>query len=505
MPSEHSPVPIKLAILAMGGEGGGVLADWVVATAEQAGFYAQTTSVPGVAQRTGATIYYVEILPVQRASGREPVLGLMPVPGDVDVVLASELMESARAVQRGLVTPDKTLLITSANRVYAMPEKMAMGDGRQDPQALLETGRKAACQFVCHDFAALAAKHGSVISASLLGVLAASGVLPLPREAFEATIQRSGVGVKASLAAFAAGYQAWSAPEDTSQLATKTAVSLPLDPRLTDLDAQMRHMFPAPVHAVLSAGISRTADYQDPAYARQYLELLQPFVALETDPSCRLLEAVARHLALWMTYEDTVRVAELKIRRSRFDRVRAEHGVQETQLVQINEFFHPRLEEIADTLPVALANRLNRTGWARRLVERYTRKGRIIHSNRLGGFLLLYAVASLRGIRRRSSRYVREHAEIARWLQQISQLASSRYDLACEVANCQNLIKGYGDTHARGMRNYTMLLGALPHLEHESDAARKLADLRQTALSDDQGKALEAQLAAMRVPGFSVS
>ncbi|WJJ94619.1 indolepyruvate oxidoreductase subunit beta family protein [Neopusillimonas aromaticivorans] len=522
MRSDQQPVPIKIAILAMGGEGGGVLADWVVSTAEKAGFYAQTTSVPGVAQRTGATIYYVEILPVQRSTGQQPVLGLMPVPGDVDVVLASELMESARAVQRGLVTPDKTLLITSSNRVYAMPEKMAMGDGRQDSEALLTTGRQAARQYVCHDFAALAAKHGSVISASLFGVLAASGVLPLPREAFEATIRQSGVGVNASLAAFEAGYGAWSAPasEASAALASGVAPASPsaapdqgqqqhrvqaaLDPRLAGLEAQMSQAFPSDVHAVVSAGIARTADYQDPAYARQYLAFLQPVVVLDTDPGrkYRLLETVARHLALWMTYEDTVRVAELKIRRTRFDRVRAEHGVQSAQLVQVNEFFHPRLEEIADTLPTGMANRLLRTGWMRGLVQRHTRKGRVIHSNRLGGFLMLYLVASLRGIRRRSLRYAREHAEMARWLEQIIRLAPDHYDLACEVAACQNLVKGYGDTHARGLRSFQMLMGALPHLERHDSPALQLAGLRQAALADDKGNTLETQLAAMNVPGF---
>ena len=128
--SREVPIkPIKIAILAMGGEGGGVLADWIVDAAEVQGYYALSTSVPGVAQRTGATIYYVEVLPMAREAGRTPVFSLMPTPGDVDVVIASELMESARAVQRGLVTPDKTTLITSSHRVYAMPEKMAMGDG----------------------------------------------------------------------------------------------------------------------------------------------------------------------------------------------------------------------------------------------------------------------------------------------------------------------------------------------------------------------------------------
>ena len=126
--------PITIAVLALGGEGGGVLADWIVDLAQHGGYLAQTTSVPGVAQRTGATIYYVELFPkiAAQAAGREPVLALLPMPGDVDVVLASELMEAARAVERGFVTPDKTLLVASTHRVFAMTEKIALADGRAD-------------------------------------------------------------------------------------------------------------------------------------------------------------------------------------------------------------------------------------------------------------------------------------------------------------------------------------------------------------------------------------
>ena len=112
----------------MGGEGGGVLADWIVDMGEANGYFAQTTSVPGVAQRTGATIYYVELYPVAQAQvdGGQPVLALMPLPGDVDIVLASELMEAGRAVQRGLVTRDRTTFIASTHRVYSIAEKSAM-------------------------------------------------------------------------------------------------------------------------------------------------------------------------------------------------------------------------------------------------------------------------------------------------------------------------------------------------------------------------------------------
>src|SRR5665213_2316268 len=132
------PKPITIAILAMGGEGGGVLSDWIVDLAQHHGFLAQTTSVPGVAQRTGTTVYYVELFAGQLAEGdeRRPVLALMPVPGEVDIVVASELMEAGRAVQRGFVSADRTALVFSTHRVYSMSERTAMGDGRVDAAAL---------------------------------------------------------------------------------------------------------------------------------------------------------------------------------------------------------------------------------------------------------------------------------------------------------------------------------------------------------------------------------
>jgi len=141
----HPGTPIKIAILAMGGQGGGVLADWIVEMAEAAGWWAQTTSVPGVAQRTGATIYYLELLPesAARAAGKPPTLAMMPTPGDVDLVVAAELMEAGRAMQRGLVAPDRTTLITSSHRSFAVGEKAALGNGIADPNKVIDAGRSS--------------------------------------------------------------------------------------------------------------------------------------------------------------------------------------------------------------------------------------------------------------------------------------------------------------------------------------------------------------------------
>lgn len=494
----QAPRAITIAILAMGGEGGGVLADWIVDLAEHSGYYAQTTSVPGVAQRTGSTIYYIEIFPEEavRAAGKEPVLAMMPVPGELDIVLASEMMEAGRAIQRGLVTPDRTTLIASTNRVYSMAEKTAIGDGRVDDARIIEAGAAAAKVFVQDDFARMAEDSRSVISASLLGALAGTGALPFSRAQFEDAIQKGGVGVEASLAAFGAGFKA--ATELHSAKTSKNqAAKLQVGPRLQTLAARIENKFPPASHTILFAGIERLADFQDEAYAADFLDGLEPIRDLDAQYGgghFALLCETGRYLALWMSYEDAARVADLKIRRTRFERVHKDARVDEAQLLQINEFLHPRVQEIADMLPAGLGQWLLNTGWARRLVERFTQKGKIVQTTSLSGFLQLYAVAGSRHWRRKSLRFQKEHQQINDWLAHIPALAQENYALALEFAECPRMVKGYGDTHLRGKQSFDSLMRVLPKLRHMDDAAGWLKKLREAALADDTGQKLAEAL-----------
>jgi indolepyruvate ferredoxin oxidoreductase beta subunit len=506
--------PITIAILAMGGEGGGVLADWIIDLAESNHYIAQLTSVPGVAQRTGATIYYLEIYP--RAgitdAAHEPVLALMPVPGDVDIVIASELMEAGRAIQRGLITPDRTTLVASINRVFSMTERVAMTDGRVDAEKLVEACRAAAKTMHAFDMAAIAEAMGSVISAVLFGAIAGAGVLPFPRQAFEGAIRRGGVGIKASLAAFTAGFEATTAGvvtvrapattmppptldgQDSDETPTKGSPHNPIPAELS----QRAEAFPLSARAVIRAGIERTADYQGLAYANLYLDRLAPVAA--ADREGRLTAETARQLALGMAYEDTIRVAELKIRPSRFERVRAEVRVNDDQILEIAEFMHPRTQEIADTLPAPLGRFVMRTGWVKSLLDRMTRKGRTVKTSSLRGFLLLYMVASFKPLRPRSLRYQVEQRYLKDWLATVLRVAAANYDLAVEVAAARNLVKGYGDTHERGRARFDTLMGLLPSLSQRADGAAQLAALRKAANADDTGAALNAAIAALKEP-----
>lgn len=507
-PAQSQSHAITIAILAMGGEGGGVLADWLVDLAEHNGFVAQTTSVPGVAQRTGATIYYLEMFnKAMIPDGREPVFALSPFPGHVDIVLASELMEAGRALQRGLVNSERTTLITSSHRVYSMTERIAMGDGRMDSEKLLAGAKAAAHQFIAADFSTMAESFGSLIGPALYGALAASGQLPFTREQFEATIQRGGIGVSSSLQAFGAAFQeaqrqlsggASSAPEPQG---AKHSHLPAVGPRLQALAQKIQSEFRPAAQAHLLAGIERMTDYQSEVYAALYLDRLKPInqQAPSNDEGDDLVSEAARHLALWMSYEDTVRVADLKIRRSRFERVSHEVKQSTDQFLDIHEFLHPRVEEIADTLPVSLGNWLLKTTWARQLLGRFTQKGRIVKTTSLRGYLLLYFIASLRVTRPYSLRFFHEQERINAWLTCITHLIHTNVKLALQVVKAQQLVKGYGDTHNRGWRNFQRLITALPLFQNEPDAADKLQQLQKIALNDDSEQEL---LTSLRTQGL---
>jgi indolepyruvate ferredoxin oxidoreductase beta subunit len=458
---------------------------------------AQTTSVPGVAQRTGATIYYVELYPQAQAEadGGRPVLALMPLPGDVDVVLASELMEAGRAVQRGLVTRDRTTLVASTHRVYSIAEKSAMGDGRVDSTQLLAHADKAAKRFIRFDMAQAAEDAGSVISAVLFGALAGAGVLPFSRAQFEATIERGGVGVKPSLKAFGAAFvRAQGAAVEEAPIDLPAAAPQPKHPAVRALVERVQRDFPAAVHPVLLEGVRRLIDYQDLAYAGLYLDRAAAIAALPSQDEHRLLRETARHLALWMSYEDTARVAALKTRSSRFERVRGEAGVKEGQVLAINEYMHPRLQEICETLPAGIGRWLMNSSLPRRLVERLTQKGRVIQTSSLHGYLMLSIVAAMKRWRRSTLRYAEENRRIEEWLQRIAATAASHPELAVEVAQCQRLVKGYSDTHERGLRNYDTLMAAFQRAG-AALAPATLRELRDAALADEHGHKLRALLA----------
>ena len=163
--------------------------------------------LPGVAQRTGTTVYYLEMSAPPRAPERRPVFALMPVSGRCR---SRRRRRADRSGPRGgsrLVTPERTTVVASTHRIYGITEKSAMGDGIVDGNAVFAALHARSKRLIGFDMQALAEEHRSVISSILFGAIAASGVLPFPRALYEQAITQSGVAVQSNLAGFAAGFE----------------------------------------------------------------------------------------------------------------------------------------------------------------------------------------------------------------------------------------------------------------------------------------------------------
>jgi indolepyruvate ferredoxin oxidoreductase alpha subunit len=498
--------PLTVLIAALGGEGGGVLTDWIVAAAASQNFPVQSTSIPGVAQRTGATTYHIEFVPAANAGGSgrgKPILALAPGIGDVDLVVASELMEAGRAVAGGYVTPDRTTTIASTSRSYLVVEKMAMADGRYDQERLIAAVEKNSQQSLLLDLEAIARRSGAMISAVMLGAIAGAGALPIPAAAFEDAIRADGKAVDANLRGFRAGLAAAQGGAQVASFPGKRTQSAAAS--LADPEREIAAM-PAPARAFMTEGVRRLAAYQDLAYARRYLDRLVAIRDADAAAGAggKLLAETARHLALRMSYEDVIRVAQAKIDPARVDRITAGMGVKPGQPFAVTEFLKPGVDEFCSILPPRLASRVLA------LAERHpaiaaAHWGMEINTASIFGYLRFYILAKLRRFRPRTYRFAEEQRAIEAWLRLIAQAAPLSIELAMEIAECARLIKGYGDTHKRGIGNYRMIVAqvvepALAGLIPLRQAADAVASARTAALLDPEGEALSKCLAQLSSP-----
>lgn len=263
-------------------------------------------------------------------------------------------------------------------------------------------------------------------------------------------------------------------------------------PALADRIARL----PLAVQKFAAEGIKRLVDYQGVAYARLYLDRLDTVAKLGDDA---LTNETARHLALRMSFEDVIRVAQLKLKPERFAAIEREQRVKPGQPYTVAEFLKPGVEEIASLLPPAMARRVialcERRGWTEKLHLAMT-----VQSNRIGGYLKLRMLAGLRGWRPHSARYVEEQARIEDWLDLIRRAAALDMNLAREIVDCARLIKGYGDTFKRGAGNFDrirerVILPALEHLIAPAVATDALVQARTAALADPEGQSLGDMLA----------
>ena len=416
-----------------------MLSEWLSEAAYLAGYPAQATSIPGVAQRTGATTYYLELFPERDPAG-DPVFCLFPSAGDVDLVSALEPMEAARALQNGYVGPGTTV-ITARDRIYGIGEKIVAGDGIVAKGAALDALANASKRLITFQ---LDSTQGTQANALLFGAISASGVLPLTADHCRRAIERVGISPGANLASFERGLRIASESGNGVSRAENTPQPSPATLGV-DLAA-----FPKEHRALIAHALVRLVDYQGEAYKVRYLKHLATVADVDhpgTGNDGKLTSTVARRLAAWMTFEDVIRVAQLKTRPGRLARIRAELEAKPDEPVEIQDYLKPGWDELRGILPKRLGQALPAAIAGRR------RRGiaLTLPTSRPWGYAALRMIAALRPWRPHTTRYFEEHRAIEAWIGAIVATAPRDYELACRLAELAALARGYGDVRARGL------------------------------------------------------
>jgi indolepyruvate ferredoxin oxidoreductase beta subunit len=245
------------------------------------------------------------------------------------------------------------------------------------------------------------------------------------------------------------------------------------------------------------AGLKKVVEFQDLAYARAYLDRVEAVLAADRAPFDLTREAT-KYIANAMAYDDIIRVADQKTKLGRLARIGREMGAKDKNVMQVTEFLHPRAEELVSLLPARMG-----AAWAANpkrmaLIDRLFNKGRRLRTDSLRGFLMLHVMGGLKGWRPRTLRHAKEVAHLNRWLETAMGYLPHNYDLAVEVMRCRRLVKGYSDTHARGLSKFDRVLAAIALVKDREDAALWAARLREAALKDEEGKALDGAIATIR-------
>jgi indolepyruvate ferredoxin oxidoreductase beta subunit len=388
---------------------------------------------------------------------------------------------------------------------------MQLGDGRADPADLLKLVGQFSRAHQVFDMAAVAKEAGTVVSAVMLGAVAGSGLFPFRREDYESVVKSGGKGAEASLRGFARAFDiVGKGRQQADFVAQVLAPAMPagtLAPQASPPQHRHADLFPHTVQEMFGLGYARLLDYQGNAYADLYVQRLQQVLAAEreADPQAAhgyaTTTEMARWLALWMAFDDIVRVADLKSRASRWARVQGEVKAGEDDLLKLYDHFKPGVPEFAALLPTRLAARL--VAWDRKRSARGKTPWALplkVGTHSVFGMLALRTLAGMKWLRVRGSRFAVEQQMIGEWLEGVVHGTRRGWELGHEIALCGRLIKGYGSTNERGKENLLHVLNHLAKGGAAADAAKAVRAAREAALADEGGKALDAALVQHGAP-----
>lgn len=465
---------IKIMVPAVGGQGGGVLTEWLVQAFFLEDYDVQGISLPGLSQRGGSTVYYLEAHPRPEADDKPIIFAQFPVPGEVDVIISQEFLELGRALQLGYGS-DRTTIVTSTHRIYSTLEKMPIGSGIYSDENLRKIATAFSSKLIELNALQLAKDNGMddlAVNAILFGALAASGSIPLSKASFVSSIEKVGVAVKTNLRGFEVGWNFVSSSKagdaGKKQVVWETFVRTRAD-QLEEYErevylgkvSRIETEFPKQLREILAESLYRLIDYQDAEYADRYIDDVREVLALDESMkgNLKLTEHFARNLALLMSYEDGIRVAELKIKSDRFKRIKEEMRLRDDQVFKVIDYLKPDAEELYGLLPNVVIAPFVRVIESSLFKKIWRRKRPVTFAQTptttsFSGFLRLWLMTKMKFMRPGSYRFKKERALMDKYKESTLYYAGLDYKLGSLVARSGSMVKGYGKVRRRTIKAF---------------------------------------------------
>jgi len=459
---------LKILIPAVGGQGGGVLTEWLVQAFLNSDFEVQSISLPGLSQRGGSTVYYLEAYKTDSHNGNKPLIfSQYPLPGDVDIILCQEFLELGRILEQGYGS-DKTTIISSTHRIYSTLEKLPISSGIYSDEKLQSIAMEFSSKFIglnALDIAKNNKMDDLSINAILFGALCASNSIPLTQVDLKKSIDQVGIAVKNNLRAFQIGYDyvennsLINNDEKVFELAKfvddkKNSTNLKFRENFIRIVENIDNNFPDNLKIYLVEAVHRLIDYQNPKYALNYLDTVNKVVTIEKSSDFAISENFTKNLALLMSYEDGIRVAELKIKSLRFSKIKEDMQIKDNQIFDVIDYLKPDAYEIYGLLPNIIVSPLIKIINNTQLKNLKRDHKDITFAQKpkttsFLGFLRLFLLTKIKFLRPYSHRFANEHKVINKYIESTIEYTKKNYDLGALVAKSGSLIKGYGDVRRR--------------------------------------------------------
>jgi hypothetical protein len=247
---------------------------------------------------------------------------------------------------------------------------------------------------------------------------------------------------------------------------------------------------PDVVVPVASEAVHLLIEYQSTSYAQLYVDRLRRFAGKRGVDDAMFAD-IARLMAARMSYQDPIRIAQLKL--AEFDD--APGGAR---AVDVRKF---PLDELISALPAIVAvpvlDTLDWMGWAHKPVSiRFSTASRL-------GIRRLRIEAGLRRWRRYSVRYAKERVWVERWLHMIDRALTKQPQAASAIVASATMIQGYGEPYRRGVADWHLIIDGLVKPTFDGvlalpDLAGAITEARAAAMPDLRQAALKRKIAEIR-------